>query len=447
MIRRIMNKYHLITGTIALLILFVSCEENNDLGMDLLPSEDLIEVRSLVEKSSISSYTYREDSIKTDESSKSLIGIFNDPEFGKTKIDFAAQFRLQAYPEYGTNPVVDSVKLFLYYRGVYGDTVTPQTFNVYELETALDVDADYYQGTDLKSLASDQLIGQREYTPQIRLDSASADTFFQLISIPLDNSLGEKLVNADSLQMVNNDVFLEYFKGLYIETEKDTDEGGAILQLDAAANSSFQGSAMVVYYNNDENMEADEPDTLLNPYVITQFSARVNSIQHDYSETAFFDNLNADTGDDSLIYVQSTGGLKSKIYIDDLSLWKDSVNIAINKAELVFQIDTLASEVEKYPPPRQLLFTVLDEEGREFLPADYMFSPVFYGGAMNPNDYTYKFNITQHIQQIIDDEDVKNLGFFLTTAQKNNEANRVIIKGSGSQTGIKLIITYSKFNQ
>ena len=414
--------------------------------MDLLPSEDLIEVRSLVEKSSISSYTYREDSIQTDESSKSLIGTFNDPEFGETNIDFAAQFRLQAYPDYGTNPVVDSVKLFLYYRGIYGDTVTPQTFNVYELETDLDVDADYYQGTDLKSLASDQLIGQLEYTPQIRLDSASADTFFQLISIPLDNSLGNKLVNADSIQMVNNDVFLEYFKGLYIETEKDTDEGGAILQLDAAANSSFQGSAMVVYYNNDENMEADEPDTLLNPYVITQFSARVNSIQHDYSETAFFDNLNADTGDDSLIYVQSTGGLKSKIYIDDLSLWKDSVNIAINKAELVFQIDTLASEVEKYPPPSQLLFTVLDEEGREFLPADYMFSPVFYGGVMNPNDYTYTFNITQHVQQIIEGE-AENLGFFLTTAQKNNEANRVVIKGSGSQTGIKLIITYSKFNQ
>lgn len=441
-----MNKYHLITGAIALLVLFVSCEENNDLGMDLLPSEDLIEVRNLVEKSSISSYTYREDSIQTNESSKNLIGTFNDPVFGETNIDFAAQFRLQAYPDYGTNPVVDSVKLYLYYRGVYGDTVTPQNFNVYELESALDVDADYYQDTDLKSLASDQLIGQREYTPQIRIDSASADTFFQLISIPLDNSLGEKLVNADSLQMVNNDVFLEYFKGLYIETEKETDEGGAILQLDAAANSDFQGSAMVVYYNNDENMEADEPDTMLNPYVITQFSARVNSIKHDYSETAFFENLNADTGDDSLIYVQSTGGLKSKIYIDDLSLWKDSVNTAINKAELVFQVDTLASEVEKYMPPRQLLFTVLDEEGREFLPVDYLFSPVFYGGALNPNDYTYKFNITQHMQEIIEGE-AENLGFFLTTAQKNNEANRVVLKGSGSQTGIKLIITYSKFNQ
>jgi hypothetical protein len=50
------------------------------------------------------------------------------------------------------------------------------------------------------------------------------------------------------------------------------------------------------------------------------------------------------------------------------------------------------------------------------------------------------------VQQIIEG-DAENLGFFLTTAQKNNEANRVIIKGSGSQTGIKLIITYSKFNQ
>jgi hypothetical protein len=246
--------------------------------------------------------------------------------------------------------------------------------------------------------------------------------------------------------MVNNDVFLEYFKGLYIEADKDDEEGGAILQLNASSSSNFQGSALVVYYNNEANMNEEEPDTLLNPYVITPFSARVNSIEHDYSGTRFFEGLNQENTEDSLIYVQATGGLRSKIYIDNLTNWKDSVNTAINKAELVFQVDTLASEVDKYPPPRQLLFTVLDEEGREFLPVDYLFSPLFYGGALYTEDYTYRFNITQHLQQIIDGE-AENNGFFLTPARKNSEANRVILKGSGSQTGIKLIITYSKFYQ
>lgn len=414
--------------------------------MELLPSSDLVEVKNLVEKNSISSYTYTEDSIQTDEAAKSLLGNFDDPVFGNTTIDFAAQFRLQTYPEYGANPVADSVKLYMYYRIVYGDTVTPQTFKVYELESPLDVDQDYYQDTDLKALASDNLLGEVQFTPEVRIDSASTDTFYQLITIPLDISLGEKLVSADSMQMINNDVFLEYFKGLYIESEKENDEGGSLLTLEASSSSNFQGSALVVYYNNDENKNAEEPDTLLTPYVITPFSARVNSIEHDYTGTEFFDGLNEDTSEDSLIYVQATGGLRSKIYIDDLTPWKDSVNTAINRAELVFQIDTIASEVDKYPPPSQLLFTVLDEKGDEFLPVDYLFSPAFYGGALNTENYTYRFNITQHLQQIIDGE-AENNGFFLTTARKSSEANRVVLKGSNSNTGIRLVVTYSKFLQ
>ncbi len=445
-IRKILFQYRFYLPAIFFLALFAGCEENSDLGMELLPSTDLIQVKNLVEKSSISSYTYREDSIQTDEGTKSLFGVFDDPVFGNTAVDFAAQFRLQQYPDYGTNPVADSIKLYIYYRNVYGDTVTPQKFNVYELESSLDVDQDYYQGVDLKSLASDQLLGEKEFTPVVEVDSVSADTFYQLITIPLDVSLGQRLVEADSLQMINNDVFLEFFKGLYIEAEKESDDGGALLTLEAASSDNFQGSALVVFYNNDENMEAEQPDTMLHPYVITPFSARVNSITHDYSGTSFGADLNSEDEEDSLIYVQSTGGLKSKIYIDNLTLWKDSVNTAINKAELVFQVDTIASEVEKYSPPSQLLFTVLDEDETEFLPVDYLFSPAFYGGALDTSDYTYRFNITQHLQQIIDGS-VENHGFFLTPAFKTGVANRVVLKGSNSQTGIKLVITYSKFMQ
>ncbi|MFW5830722.1 MAG: DUF4270 domain-containing protein [Prolixibacteraceae bacterium] len=425
---------------------FTSCNEPSDLGMELLPSEDKIQVRNLVEKNSISAFTHREDSIRTDEPPQSILGVLDDPVFGRTTVNFATQFRLEFFPDYGENPVADSINLYLYYRQIYGDTVTPQTFKVYELESGLDYDAEYAQDVDLKSMASNELLGQVDYTPRVRLDSATADTFYQVITIPLDISLAEKLMNADSMQMINNDVFLEFFKGLYIESEKQSTDGGAILSLAASSTSNFQGSALAVFYNNEENLNADEPDTLLMPYVITPFSARVNSISHDYTGTPFYEELNSEDTPDSLIYVQATGGLKARVFIEDLSLWRDSANTAINKAELVFQIDTLASEVDKYPPPRQLLFTVVGESGEEFLPADYVFSPNFYGGILNRNDYTYRFNITQHMQQIIEGE-AENYGFYLTPAIKSSEANRVILKGSESKTGIKLIVTYTKFLQ
>ncbi len=435
---------HLFAPVIFVLVLLASCNESSNLGMELLPSTDLIEVRNIVEKDNLTAYTYTDGPIGTDEAAKSLLGSFYDPIFGLTTINFATQFRLMELPDFGNNPVADSVKLFLGYRLFYGDTITPQTFKVYELDAPLDVDQSYNQDVNLTAMASDFLLGERTYTPTVQRDSASLDTLYQLISIPLDASLGEKLLNASESQMANNDAFLQYFYGLVVESEQQTSPGGNILTLEAAYNNEWQGSALVVYYKNDEVGGADT--TLWYPYLVSPFSARVNSIEHDYSGTAFEANLNVDAGEDSLIYVQATGGLKSKIYIEGLSTWQDSANVAINKAELIFQVDTLLSEVDKYPPPIQLLFTYINDKGEENLPADFWFSSGFYGGFLNTSNYTYRFNVTQHVQQIIDNQ-IQNNGFFLTTARKNSEANRVVLKGSNSETGIKLVITYSKFLQ
>jgi hypothetical protein len=427
------------------LIALTGCEEQSSIGVEVLPTGDLLTIRS-TSQAEILSFTHSEDSIRTDEASKSLLGSFTDSLFGNTTIGFATQFRLYEFPDFGKNPKADSVKLYLYYRIIYGDTVTPQKFNVYELESPLDVDSRYTQDTDLKGMSSGNLIGEHEYTPKIRQDSTTRDTFYQLINIPIDISLGEKLINADSKQMINNDVFLEFFKGLYIETEKQIGQGGAILSLETVQLGSFNGSALVLFYSNDSAKSVAGGDTsLIMPYIISTYSARVNNIQHDYSETPFYQNLNSETVQDSLIYVQSTGGLKTRILIEELSSWRDSVNIAINKAELIFQIDTVASQVHKFPPPLQMLFTVVDSLGKEFLPKDYVFNPSFYGGGLR-KDYTYHFNITQHVQEVIDGN-AKNLGFYLTPAQKNNQANRVVLKGSTSKTGIKLIITYSIYTE
>lgn len=439
------NKYKIqFLGLIALvLIALSSCEESTSIGVEVLPAGDLISVRNTIQETR--SYTFSEDSIRTDEASVSLLGSFTDSLFGNTTIDFATQFRLFEFPDFGNNPEADSIKLFLYYRIIYGDTITNQKFRVYELESSLDPDERYTQDVDLKSMAYDDVIGEYEYKPRIRLDSTSKDTFYQLINIPIDISLGEKLINADSLDMINNDVFLEYFKGLLIETEKLTNQGGTVLSLEAVQKGNFNGSAIVLYYHNDSLKSVLGGDSaLFMPYIISKYSARVNRIEHDYTQTPFYDNLNSETFQDTLVYVQATGGLKSRILIDELSSWRDSLNTAVNKAELIFQIDTIASQIHKFPPPQQMLFTVVDSTGIERLPVDYSFSPALYGGQLL-RDYTYRFTITQHLQRIIDG-DAQNYGFYLTPAQKNNQANRAVIKGSNSAASVKLIVTYSKYS-
>ena len=437
-------KNQFFTLIVLLLIALTGCEEQSSIGVEVLPAGDLISIRNTIQETR--SYTHSEDSIRTDEAVYSLLGSFTDSLFGNTTISFASQFRLYEFPDFGPNPQPDSVKLYLYYRIIYGDTITKQKFSVYELESPLDVDSKYTQDVDLKGMAYDNLIGEYEYTPRVRLDSATADTFYQLINIPIDISLGQKLIDADSLDMVNNDVFLEYFKGLYVETEKITGKGGTILSLEAVQQGTFNGSALVLFYHNDSIKNVTGGDSsMIMPYIISKYSARVNHIDHDYTQAPFYDHLNSESVQDSLIYVQATGGLKSRILVDELSSWRDSVNTAINKAELIFQIDTVASEIHKYMPPLQMLFTIVDSTGVERLPIDYVFNPSFYGGGLR-SDYTYHFSITQHIQEIIDGN-AKNYGFYLTPAQKNNEANRVVLKGSTSATGIKLIVTYSKYSE
>jgi len=448
-------KNQIISIIMLMLIALTGCEEKSSIGVEVLPAGDLITVRSTT-KAEILSFTHSEDSIRTDEASSSLLGSFTDSLFGNTTIGFAAQYRLYDFPNFGrNNPQPDSINLYLYYRIIYGDTITKQRFKVYELESAIDPDKTYLQNVDLKSMASDKLLGQIEYTPRVKLDSTSKDTFYQLINIPLDFSLAEKLFYADSLKLVNNDVFLEFFKGLYIETEKLNSKGGTILSLETSASGSFRGSAVVLSYHNDSlksKLNVTKDSVLLMPYIISTYSARVNNIQHDYSQTPFYKNLNSETVQDSLIYVQATGGLESKIVIDNLESWRDSSDLGINKAEIIFQIDTIASQVKRFPPPNQLLFTAIDSKGVDKLPVDYTFSPTFYGGVLK-SDYTYRFNVTQHIESIVVKNrktglyDAENLGFYITSSQKNNQANRVVLKGSSSKTSIKLIITYSKYSK
>ena len=178
-----MKRIKINTSGIIIILLFlsvilISCDKESSIGLELLPSGDLITIGGEVIKDDISAYTFTEKNARTDENINSLLGSLKDSIFGTTNINFAAQFRLIEFPDFGENPSIDSVKLYLYYSRIYGDTVTHQKFKVYELESGLDVDAIYTKDIDLKALASDQLLGEVDYRPRVSLDSATSDTLY-----------------------------------------------------------------------------------------------------------------------------------------------------------------------------------------------------------------------------------------------------------------------------
>ncbi|MGQ7869821.1 DUF4270 domain-containing protein [Sunxiuqinia sp. sy24] len=444
-------------ATVCTLTAFVlwNCKEDpNSTGLELLPGSDLKTVGLAVDSTSIEAYTEPDEILRTDEPNFNVFGTFNDPVFGKTTGHLATQVRLPGYPGFDETTQVDSLVLYLLYKEIYGDTTTLQSLKVYELveDVFLDTtdatgtgDYAYYQDVDLKALASPTVIGELDFYPTFRMDSTETDTLIQELAIKLDQSLAERLVQADSLDMVDNDTFVNFFKGLYIESQ-DVGDGGGLLSLYTLAG----GSNLTLHYTTVTDTLVT--DSLSFAYRINTNSARISSFTHDYSTTVFADQLEEHPlTPDSLIYLQTMGGLRTRVDIPSLDSWKDSSNFIINKASIVFQADTVASDYHNYQVPSALVLRAVDGEKTEeddgylYLPSDFGVSSALYGGRFNSEDATYTFNITHHLQDIIDG-DVTNDGFYLSTLFRNERARRVVLKGSTSHVGIRLEVTYTKLN-
>ncbi len=440
-------RFKFVIGFVGMVIVLWSCSNDpGKIGLGLLPVGDLVKVRQVIEKETIKANIETDGNLRTDGPAYSLLGTFNDPIFGKTTADFAFQLRLNSFLDHTNNAQPDSLVLYLVYKEVYGDTITPQNLKVYELGSDLVQDHKYYQDTNLKGFVMNDAIAEKYIIPKFRRDSSSTlygstkalpkDTVIQTIAFKLNNSLMQKLWAADSLTMSSNDLFLKYFKGLYIEAG-DLNQAGALMKIWAVAT----GSQLVIHYHN------STADSLSYAYSINSNSVRVSRFVHDYSKTVFATNLDKENNPDSLIYLQTTGGLRSKILIPDLSNWSDSTNIAINQAQLVFQIDTTNSEYAKYINPEQLVVSAIgkNKAGLDslYLPADYQLSALYYGGLYNSIDKTYRFNIAKQLKDIIQKKK-ENYGFYVGTALRNETYRQTVLKGASSKTGIRLEITYSK---
>jgi len=432
-------------------ITFSSCTNDpGKIGLDLLPNDDLVVVGSVVD-ADIQSYTASDEIQRTDESSFNLLGTFNDPVFGKTIADFACQYRLSGFPGFSKIEQIDSLVLYLGYKEIYGDTLTPQNLKIYELVSDLPFDDKFYQNVDLKAMSKGEVLSERSYIPKFRLDSLTnkygstnkipKDTVTQEIAFVMNSTLINKLLAADSLTNSDNDRFINYFKGLYIEAN-DVSQQGTLMKI--------IGSGIVMYYHK----ENDTTKYIFN-YKNNTNASRVSRFVHDYSSTSFAANLDSEQLQDSLIYVQTTGGIRSKINIPNLGIWAkmipdmandpDTTHLTINKAELIFKLDTAFSQPWLYRPSEQLVLAAIDSIGKTYLPADHTYSAAYYGGTYNIIDRTYRFNIAQHIQDIINKKPGKeNNGFYLETAYKNSTSRRAVLKGATSKTGIRLEITYTK---
>lgn len=392
-----------------------------------------------------------------------LVGQLSDPIFGNTIAIAYAQFRLLTTSPNFESTTLDSIILSLPYdvnERHYGNIDGPQTITVSRLSESMDA-AEEIRST--KRFETNRVLGQKTFIPNftdsLNVLVPSGDTILEelirpQLRIPLDAEFGNELLNSAD-KMAGIEDFLDYFKGLEIKGNGDTD---AILSF------ALSAASMTLYYTQEDSI-FDENDVFQGiedvakryVFAVNSFSAKSvyffndrTGIGQDRIEAPVSQYLN--NYNDSLLFVQSTQGTMAKItfpYLDDFA------GAIINKAELILTVAN-RDNLTDFSLPEQLIATslidsnyVVIEDMAVSLSTAGNFA-IFGGTAETETTNgesvtTYKINITGHFQDVIDGLVGNEL--YITTYPKPQVASRVVLGGAGHSTyPIKLKLNYTKLN-
>ncbi len=290
------NRLQLFAALLLFIFLGSACENDPDeIGVGIQPDTDRLSIFT-TDTFTINSYSVFVDSVRTDETSRTMLGSYFDPVFGVSTSSLALQLHLSSTSvELGDSPVLDSMVMTLDYASValqgneqmyaYGDTTTPQTFRIYELDEDIYLDSVYYSNYEVARKSEE--IGSINFEPRptdsVMVDTSKLEAFLR---IKMEDSFVQKFRDASENDFASLDDFLDFLKGIYIQPD-DVSTGGAILFF----NLGSVNSRLTLYYSN-----ADE-DLLEYYFPIASSSARFMHFTHNYDLAApeFINQLNGDT--------------------------------------------------------------------------------------------------------------------------------------------------------
>ena len=341
--------------------------------------------------------TVREDSLQSNNLSTAVLGRMFHPDFGWHTAGFVTQFRLSAPDiDFGTNPLVDSIYLSLRYTGDSYGELSPQTIEVYELEDSVLYDSTYYSN-HVFSLSLENLVDP--FLQPVPLNPNQTlyfgnDTVNPEARIYLNDTFGQKLLEAGSDVYDSNDSWNSFFRGLSISPDPSMGGEGAV-GIDLISGLS----TMRLHYHNEE-------DTLFYDYIINPLSARSNLFSHEWQgdfqalSEPFIDEV-----DKPLLGVFSGAGLKTQISLPTLSQWRDTIgpNSAIHKAELWLPVAPEHNN-PRYSIPNQLFILTENAAGEAISTPDQSSIGLNINGNYDSEEQAYRFNISQTVQRMLNEE-------------------------------------------
>ncbi|MFT4524933.1 MAG: hypothetical protein ACI85F_001085 [Bacteroidia bacterium] len=393
---------------ITILVIITSvfgCKDPELVGLDTIADADGLNLEQVDTFTVVGSY-FLTDTNKTSNLNSYLLGGMNDPVLGKVSSKLYAQFHIGgSNVTFPPDAIVDSVVVYLKYAGSYGSTNRFsgfQTINVHRLDEDIYEDSIYTQNSshDLGALVGSVGFRPDLYDGTTLIFGTDTLELAPHLRIPLDNSFGQEILTSNAL--ASDSLFVTVFKGLAFVPETDAlPEGhGAMLY----CNTPNPETRLRIYYHESGSLEQD----VFNLYVGTLGAAHT-SFHHEYPQGILDDTSNTTVGEQNL-YIQAAGGIGTRINFPGLiNLLKDDagnrVNIAINKAELIFPIE--AETFSDLSPPLRLDLRIqpIDTLEVQIPTIDGFAEDVnYFGGAFDSDALEYKFNIARQLQWFLNQE-------------------------------------------
>ena len=424
---------------------------------------------------------------------KATLGVFSENQFGMQKSAYVTQVRLSKYaPDFGTNPVVDSVVLEIKpqydatTKAVTTTNVThegqaaKQTLTKYEAvkygNPAATMNIDVHEiTTDLGAVGTEMLSNSTVATSGVPLGTKafSGNVYAVSINKTSDNTViltreagvrikldkvhfQTKIANkSGATELSNESNFINYFKGLKISVQEN--DGYLI-------NFAPDQVTMTMYYTY-----GDASDRKEGTYSFNLASPNVHFSQISYNRSTIFNNVMAGidrTNGDPLLYMQGMGGPGAGIKIPEnaieaLKTLRRDRRAAIVSAKIRLYTDTSVWN-NSYTKPDNFL---VKKEGETDFIADI--KAMLYNNnfklvtayATNANPSYYDVNITKTVKDIVEQgqeakDIILNIGSYLTNyngalvSEDYNtnvySPNRAVFVGTNSvsQYRPRLLVTY-----
>ncbi|MFI3315430.1 MAG: hypothetical protein R3Y04_07170 [Rikenellaceae bacterium] len=396
-------------------VLFSCTNVDSELGVGYVPESELMNVDQIT-FTDFENYTLSVDSVPTSPWGATIIGSLVSPYWGKSNYSFMATYvpytGLDEDLIWGTNPVVDSVKLILSPVHYVGEESMSQIISVYELSNPLPgfMDSVYYSNFDPTGYVKSDLL--------TKITIADESTY--RVDLPLE--FGTQFLDTIGGHFYSDSLFILKYPGLYFETPE-------VSSLGVYRIIDLLYSGIEIYYR-DLDVDETDVDTAFFSMSNDSYSANVSltMINHDFSLADPIFGVNSKIVDDTLTsqevgFVFAQSGLKTKINLNKSNFdnLKDSIekagysSIAISNATLTVPInnatpslmDTSLNRLGTYLSYEEIIGTEdyeveLDvQEENDYYGTS---TTTHYNGYISRENKCYTINLTSHIQMFFTGE-------------------------------------------